>query len=383
VKFGVYIHIPYCEKRCSYCDFPTYSRDLLPPLDDYCHLLCEEIQRKSHTFSNYHAETLYFGGGTPSLLSPKQIEKILNKLNQNGQSTNHLKEFTIETNPNSLTREKLDDFKSLGVTRVSLGVQTFSDSLLQRIGRIHSAEQAKQGIQLLQKVDLKWSLDLLYALPEQTIQCLSDDLNTIKSFSPSHISAYCLTIDQDHPLYTRLPNEEMQAQMVSLVTQRLTEMGLSQYEISNFSKPGFECLHNQFYWNLTPTWGLGLGAHSYFDKTYKAIANDHGVRTWNPSSFEDYARIIENDAQQPHERLKEHESLTDFCYVSLRTQQGLSLKRAETLFSPRYVNQILPRLKDSIGNGLVVKEAERLFLTPKGTLLSNTVFQTLTFGPED
>ena len=285
MNFGLYLHIPYCLQRCPYCDFSTYEQSQIPPIDKYVDLLCEEIRQKQGGLQK-SLDTIYFGGGTPSLLEPKQLSRIFSTLKDSGFIWKNDSELTIEINPATLDPQKIESFLSLGINRFSIGSQTFNDILLERIGRKHSAQDTVDTINLLKSFHANFSLDLLFALPDQTMEDLKVDLETLMSFRPNHVSPYCLTIKDTNPLNKNRPSEQSQVEMFDLVEQRLNDAGLFKYEISNFSTPGYESKHNLLYWQDDEYIGLGLSSHSYL-KT-----KPWGTRFWNPKTYANYEQYI-------------------------------------------------------------------------------------------
>jgi oxygen-independent coproporphyrinogen III oxidase len=386
-KFGVYIHIPFCIQRCSYCDFATYSQDQITPNQEYVETLLLEISKRRHLFHHKQLDTIYFGGGTPSLLQPKQIQQIINALYQEGFQPSDSIEITIEVNPATLDNQKCRDLKMSGINRVSIGCQTFNNTFLQACGREHNAEDTYRTIDIVKDHFDNFSLDLLFALPGQSLSQLNQDLLEIKKIDPPHVSAYCLTVPQSHPMSRgRAPDEE-QTEMFRLVSRSLLESGLQAYEISNFSRPGMESRHNLLYWQDHSYWGIGLSAHSYLR------APKWGSRFWNPSGYSGYIKSI--NALQPQltlnksfpgpqrEDLKIWESLTDFCHTHLRLHQGLSEASLHHKFGEDIDHLVQPRLDKLQSQGLITKTGARWKLSEAGILLSNKVFAELLFSPED
>jgi oxygen-independent coproporphyrinogen-3 oxidase len=389
MAFGIYVHIPYCIQRCSYCDFATYEQtQILPPLE-YIDLLLKEIRLYGHLLRNRVVNTLYFGGGTPSLLEPMLINTIITAIKDEGFIFSPSIEMTIEINPATITPEKIDQYLEFGINRFSVGAQTFHDDILKSIGREHNTEDTIETLTMLQSRRVNFTFDILFALPKQTLAQLDRDLDYVFQFGPSHISAYCLTVPDTHPLAKSRLLEGEQLQMFELIRRRLHEQGLFQYEISNFAKMGFESQHNLLYWTDKPYWGIGLSAHSY------TLSNLWGERFWNASNIKVYEHQIRALDELPQnsvlssrkcedfEILEEHQSLTDFCHTFLRTMRGLSRSELERKFGASRLQLVEKNLEILYKQKLINYNSESWSLTEKGILVSNQVFSKLTFLKED
>lgn len=398
MSFGIYVHIPYCIQRCTYCDFATYEQFKILPPEQYVELLFEEIRQKKNYFAHHRSDlhpsrrldTIYFGGGTPSLIPAELIVAIIQELAKHGFTTGPATEITLEINPATVSEEKLATYLSVGVNRFSVGAQTFDDRLLKMVHREHSAQQTLDTLALLRKYNLNFSFDILFALPSQTLDGLKRDVEIAIEQGAKHISPYCLTVPEGHPLSKGRPIEDDQVQMFEVISEKLTEKGFHQYEISNFSLPGFESRHNVLYWADEEYWGLGLSAHSYSKK------GPWGARFWNLSNINEYQKQIEADRGQvfdspllhlpeaQREDLEKHQSLTDFCHTSLRMKQGLNSQTLIAKFSlptAEKVFKILRRLREHrwIQSEGPVDSETQWSLTPEGILISNQIFAQLTF----
>ena len=292
-SIGSYIHIPFCIQRCHYCDFATYSQDQIKPNEAYVDMVLKEQKLRASLFKQRTLSTLYFGGGTPSLLSVHQIGRLIQGFKNNGFKFSPQIEISLEVNPATLTPEKCEGFKAVGINRISLGCQSFNDEYLKACNREHSSQDTRDTIELIQKHFRNFSLDLLFSLPQQRLSQLRSDLEEFKSFDPPHVSAYCLTLPSQHPMNQGRCDEQEQVQMFEMVHEHLDQMGLKRYEISNFSKPGFESKHNHLYWTDQSYWALGLSAHSYKKDPH------WGYRFWNPSSYKAYMKTMENLTPTP------------------------------------------------------------------------------------
>ncbi len=350
-------------------------------------LLGQEIESRSPSvLSNLptpEVHTIYFGGGTPSLLDPKHILAVKNSLSQCGFRLSTQLEWTIEINPATINPQKLADYQEMGINRFSLGVQSFNDEHLKRAGRRHTAQQTRDTLGLLKS--LNYNMDLLFALPHQSEAELQRDLEEFMEWSPSHISPYCLTVPASNPMAKNRAEDEVQVKMFDQIGSVLESAGYTQYEISNYAKPGFESRHNQLYWEDENYWGIGLSSHSFLKFT------DYGVRFWNPSQYAAYKAQIENSAEQhvfeglpssQKEVLKLHEAVTDYCHTALRTSRGLNVTKLDVKFPPATRNWVESKLK-LLPLDWIQQENQTWTLSPEGKLLSNRVFEQLLMTESD
>jgi oxygen-independent coproporphyrinogen III oxidase len=385
MAFGIYVHIPYCIQRCTYCDFATYSQEqlklsqMVPPVQ-YVELLKKEIAWKNP--GPRQVDSIYFGGGTPSLLPAEMIVSVLDELAKSGLAVTKSSEITIEINPATINEKKMDLYLKHGINRFSVGAQTFNDALLRSVNREHNSEQTRETLRLLKSFGVNYSFDILFSLPGQDAAILRKDLEEVLFFDPPHVSPYCLTVPDNHLLAkARLP-EEAQLEMFETIAGELKSAGYQRYEISNFCKPGFASFHNSIYWNDEEYWGIGLSAHSYFKRA------PWGTRFWNPKSIHHYQKLILEKQNLPvdhFEALELHQSLSDFCHTSLRRAEGLVGKDFERKFTAGVLQKIKPPLAQLVENGLLETDSERSrwWLSEKGILLSNQVFGALTFLPNE
>ncbi|MCH2532952.1 MAG: radical SAM family heme chaperone HemW [Bdellovibrionales bacterium] len=375
-QFGIYIHIPYCLQRCIYCDFTTFEFNKIMPPEQYVEYLKKEIQTRSRFVPFKSLTSIYFGGGTPSLIDADHIVSILQELNNAGFETNENTEVTIEINPATVSKDNLQTYLQAGINRFSVGAQSFDNELLKACGRRHNADDTVNTLELLK--DYNYSFDLLFALPNQSLQQLQRDLDLVNKYKPPHLSAYCLTVPEGHPMSYHRPEEEAQVEMFHLIENELKKSGLLKYEISNFARPGYESKHNMLYWTYNNFWGLGLSAHSFFN------VPDYGTRFWNPKKFDDYTDQINSDlliSQLPSsqkEHLKTHEALTDFIHTHLRTTRGMNIVQLKNMF-PDQNDQVIGRLKKLKKDDLICSDSNNFKLTSKGFLLSNFVFEYMAF----
>ena len=384
--FGIYIHIPYCLQRCTYCDFATYVHTEIKPPEFYISQLKKEIANRKNLFPARKLNTLYFGGGTPSLIPAELIVELISELAKFGYTTGPDTEVTIEINPATVDEKKLEIYLNAGINRFSVGAQSFSDRLLKMVHREHNSMQTIQTLELLRKHNLNFSFDLLFALPTQSVAELQNDVTIAVELGAKHLSPYCLTVPEGHPLSKNRPLDTEQIEMFDIIHTELTKKSFQQYELSNYALQGYESKHNLLYWTDVEYWGLGLSAHSY------SKHSRWGSRFWNVNSFDLYASQIQAEGLLPDlnlfetkqiEVLQKHQSLTDFCYTSLRLNKGLSVDKLVRKFGNpvgEMVNKIAAPL---IQRGLMEQANSHLRLTGPGLLISNQIFEKFTFLAED
>ena len=361
-RAGLYIHIPFCRSRCSYCDFATglYESELA---DRYVRALCEEIQTSATGASG--VDTVYFGGGTPSLLKPSQLDRVLCVL-QNCFNIDPGAEITLEINPGSTMSERLGEFRQLGINRASFGVQTFDDRELAKLGRSHTAADARRTFHELRAANFNnISFDLIAGLPGQTLAGWQRNVEEALALQPEHLSFYLLEVHSGTPLAQHIqrglqpvPDEDLAAAMYQWILERATAADYEHYEISNLSLPGFASRHNTKYWIGAPYFGFGCSAHSY----------DGGSQRWaNQRDVLAYVESIEQGRSPISERqsLTEQELKAESLFLGFRLMQGVSLELCEAYEAD------LHRFREA---GLVELEGSRVRLTRTGALLSNEVF---------
>ncbi len=379
---GLYFHIPYCLQRCRYCDFATYVFDEILPPEEYISLVQAEIQQKQNWFQQKKIHSIYFGGGTPSLLDADLIITLLEEIAKYDAVISPDTEITLEINPATLNPKKIERLLKGGINRFSVGAQTFHDHHLKAAGRKHSSAETRQTLDLLKSFGINYSFDLLFALPQQTLEELKQDLAIIAEYSPPHLSAYCLTVPEGHPMSYNRPNEDHQITMFQMIESDLSAMGLLRYEISNFAKPSFESKHNLLYWQDQDFLGFGLSAHSYL-KSFSPWGNRFG----NPSSIEKYKQMILQPASQFIDKLQKEKTwetlslaaaLFDFAHTSLRLEIGLDENSLHQKFSPLVTLPLRQELARLLREGLLHQPRLHCWtLTEKGRHLSNYVFSCL------
>ena len=371
---GIYLHIPFCRSRCSYCDFATDVYKSSEAVERYVAALCRELEHFDSQAlaggSDLSIDTVYFGGGTPSLLTPKQVEKILASLHSKFAIDPCL-EMTMEMNPATVSLTTLKDYKSLGVNRASFGVQTFDDTELKRLARGHDANDARETFRMLREAGFEnVSFDLIAGLPRQTLGDWERNLDEALKLRPEHLSLYLLEIHEGTPLAEQirsrrqpLPDEEIAAEMYELLLERMPAAGYAQYEVSNFSKPGFESKHNSKYWLLEPVYAFGVSAHS-FDGTQR-YANERDTAQ--------YVQLIEE--KMTSETMRENiDAASEFVFLGLRMTNGIDLAVFENRFGFNLRQKYGRQLETLFESELVEIYEDRLLLTRKGMLFSNEVF---------
>ncbi len=359
---GIYIHIPFCASRCIYCNF--YSTTRRDERQHYVDALCREMELRP---VNDSIATLYLGGGTPSQLSPQQLQQLFDRL-YIIYKVEDAAEVTIECNPDDVTEDFAGALASLPVNRVSMGVQTFDDQRLRFLHRRHNASQVPIAIDRLRKVGIhNISIDLMYGFPEETLEDWQQDIKAAVKQNVEHLSAYCLSIEEGTPLYKmHLPaaDEEIERQMYELLIDNLTIAGYEHYEISNFARHGFRSRHNSSYWKDVPYIGLGAAAHSY----------DLKHRRWNPDDLSIYMKGIEADNPIfEQETLDAVTRYNDRVMLSLRTCEGVSLD-ALSIDDRRY---LLTMAAKYVKEGLLKQEEGRLFFSRQGLFVSDMVMSDL------
>ena len=376
MKAGIYLHIPFCRSRCSYCDFATDVFKNAETVERYVDALVSEIENSSRLplYGSHPVDTIYFGGGTPSLLSPRQLEKILDSIYKRFPVEKNI-ELTMEMNPATVTLETLKEYRNLGVNRASFGAQTFDDAELKRLGRRHTAEDVRETIELLRRANFtNVSFDLIAGLPRQSIADWERNLDEALKLKPEHISLYLLEIHEGTPLAEQIrsarqpaPDEDLAGEMYELMLDKTSAKGYEQYEISNFSLPGFASRHNSKYWLCEPVYAFGVSAHS-FDGKRNRWANERDTNR--------YVTLIENNQTPVAEKteLDAKQLSAEFAFLRLRLSEGLHLVEYEKRFGIDLREKFaedLARLEDL---GLIEFDADFLKLTRRGFVFSNEVF---------
>ncbi|MBQ3237848.1 MAG: radical SAM family heme chaperone HemW [Bacteroidaceae bacterium] len=376
---GIYIHVPFCESRCAYCDF--YSTTLLSHRSAYVDMVCRELQLRLPELQGAPIETIYLGGGTPSTLTIEELSSILTSLrNFHLSSFNfQLAEITLEANPDDLTEEYVQGLRSLPFNRVSIGIQSFHDRTLRLVGRRHTAQEAIEAVHRCQRMGLtNISIDLMYGLPGETLDDWAYSLDQAIALGVPHISAYHLTYEEGTRLWRMKEqgivspiDEEQSIRAFELLREKLLAAGYEHYEISNFALPGYHSRHNSSYWQGIPYIGIGPGAHSY----------DGTNRRWNLSSLTDYIATPEGkDVPHEVEHLTTEERYDERIITELRTARGIDLTSLLADFGERYHTHCLRCATPYIHRGQLIRTADNhLRLTPESIFISDAVMRDLLY----
>lgn len=364
---GLYVHIPFCVRKCNYCDFCSVS-EREHEMQKYVDVLISEIE--SYKTKNVLLDTVFIGGGTPSLLSPKLFEALVRAIFQSFNVTSDA-EFSVEANPGTLTREKLALYKSLGVNRLSLGVQSVHENELKMLGRIHTYDEFLVTYNMARELGLdNINVDLMYGIPYQTVASFERTLESVISLSPEHISCYGLIIEEGTPFFKYkdklpLPTEDEECDMYYLADSKLEACGYVHYEISNYSKPNKFCRHNLKYWKDEEYIGVGLSAHSYFENT----------RYYNSDVFSEYYENF--SAKYEYENRGCNKDPFEYVMLAMRLSDGLFLSQYEEIFGTSFLSGREEKISLYISQGLMLLSDDRLSLTPKGFYVSNSILTEL------
>ena len=363
---SAYVHIPFCTQICYYCDFSkVFIKN--QPVDSYLEHLIEEY----NSYDIKKLRTLYIGGGTPTALSACQLAFLLEKLTDK-LDLSYLEELTIEANPGDLDQGKIAVLKDSPVNRVSLGVQTFNDRMLKQIGRSHLEKDIYENIANLKKAGFdNISIDLIYALPKQTMEDVKINVAKAIALDIPHMSLYSLILENHTVFMNRmrrgklpLPKEDLEAEMFDYIIAELEKAGFEHYEISNFSKPGFESRHNLMYWDNAEYYGIGAGASGYVD----------GIRYKNHGPIRHYLHAVEaGNARVQEEVLTLHEKMEEEMFLGLRKKSGVSKKRFEEKFGLSFEDQYGAVVSELTEQGLLVPDKDIVCMTKKGLFLGDTV----------
>ena len=388
---GIYIHIPFCIRKCHYCDFFSVACDDPEMRKSYAMALLQEISYYGKCYGkDFVADSIFFGGGTPSLMEPELINNIISALKRNFTITEDV-EVTMECNPATLTPEKLEGYKEAGVNRLSIGVQSLNDEVLEELGRLHTSEDVVKTFKMARKAKFdNISLDLMFSVPKQGIRDWRSVVKRTAGLKPEHMSIYSLEIAENTEFGRRLKNHEMEEQIFSvdrtmyrIALEALRKRGLYRYEISNVARPGKECRHNLKYWSLEDYMALGAGSHGYIK----------GVRYSNISNIENYISMMKNQDLFNLNKLGDSQAygadcvdyyhinsfmdnVSEFTFTALRTRGGVEFKRFEELFNRSfwdvYSNE-REEFDSYVRSGFAVSDDEHIALTLDGIDISNRI----------
>ncbi|MCR9011226.1 radical SAM family heme chaperone HemW [Gabonibacter chumensis] len=369
---GIYVHIPFCRSKCFYCGF--YSVASMQRKEEYVRALCREVELRKEYLPSRQADTLYFGGGTPSYLEVNELEKIVRKV-ESCWTFSPDSERTLEANPEDITVEKLRFWKEVGFNRLSIGVQSFDDKVLKQINRTHSARRAEEAVYRAADCGFEnIGIDLIIGLPGSTSSDMEHHLKILEKLPVSHVSVYLLSIDSD-TVFERLAargkfvplDDDRLAEQYLWVSGYLKHIGFEHYEISNFAKKRKYSKHNTSYWMQRPYLGLGAAAHSY----------DGDSRQWNVAHLEKYMDALqENRLYFEREELSDRDKYNECIMTRLRTMWGLDIKRLERRYAV-YWNRVKHKLPVWRENGLLEVENNTIRLSPRGWLVSDGIFSEL------
>ncbi|WP_280768518.1 radical SAM family heme chaperone HemW [Salipaludibacillus daqingensis] len=376
---SLYVHVPFCEQICHYCDFNKFFLKN-QPIDEYLELCASEMEKTVHSFpTDEGISTIYIGGGTPTSISTHQLQYLLAKVKQHFFLAENV-EFTVEVNPGSADEEKMAMLYEMGVNRLSIGAQTFDENLLKAINRDHEAKDVEKTVELARRVGINnLSIDMMFGLPRQTMSQWKSSLEIVCQMPIQHISAYSLKVEEKTVFYQLLrkgklpmPGQETEAEMYEYMLEKLNENGFHHYEISNFAKEGRQSLHNLTYWNNEEYYGIGAGAHSYMD----------GVRRANHGPLPKYMNALKNN-ELPY--FEEHvvptmEKMEEQMFMGLRKRNGVSIQEFQKKFG-KDVYEVFPQVIEKLKKNLLLEEDKgRVKLTNKGLLLGNEVFEKFLLG---
>lgn len=370
-KVALYIHIPFCKQKCLYCDFPSYShKEEL--MEEYVEALSKEILEKT---KEYKIESLFIGGGTPSYLSNENLKFLLNTINKLDFVENA--EKTMECNPGTVNKEKLEIIFNGGINRISFGLQSTNNEILKKIGRIHTYEEFKENYILARKSGFQnINIDMMFGLPNQSLNIWLESLKEVVELNPEHISSYSLIIEEGTPFYSLydkdlldLPSEEEERAMYEKGRDFLESKGYNQYEISNYAKDNKECFHNKIYWQCKEYIGVGVSSSSYID----------GKRIKNIDNIKEYIKNINENNSIIDEELEntEKDKIEEFMFMGLRMIKGIEEKEFENRFGKKIDELYKEVIEKHIKNGLLIREDGRIFLSKKGIELSNMVMSDM------
>ncbi|MBX7138063.1 MAG: radical SAM family heme chaperone HemW [Oligoflexia bacterium] len=387
---SIYIHIPFCLHKCPYCDFNTYALATFPEREYTAAILSELDYRATLAeWRGREVQTIYFGGGTPSIFEARSIARILQSISRLFPVSNRA-EISLEANPGTIDTELLGELREAGINRLSIGAQSFSRELLKVLGRMHSPEQIEAAVLSARTVGFSnVSLDLIYGVPGQSPEQWEAELGAAALLKVDHISAYGLTIEKGTPFYQsyrrgllRLPPEDAVVSMMELANSTLPELGYKHYEISNFAREGFEARHNLAYWNGADYLGIGAGAHS-FVRCEPPFGDNHGMRWSNFALPNKYIKEVSSHGQAEgwRDTLSKSDAIFEFFFLGLRRIEGVKDSEFKAKFNLE-IKQSYPFIIDMLmEQGLVEFESGNLRLSDKGILLADSVIEHFVTEP--
>ncbi len=382
MSFSLYVHIPYCQAKCPYCDFNSYAASAWPERD-YTRALIAEIERRAAEtpFAGESLRTIFVGGGTPSLFAPESIGMVLAAANRRF-GIDRDAEVTLEANPGTVNESTLAGMRAAGVNRISFGAQSFNNNILKFLGRIHDADQTREAAAMAHRAGFeRLNLDLIFAVPGQSVADVMRDIGEAAALEPDHISAYNLTFEEGTAFFTelkrgrikQLPNDE-QAAMYAAVREEIPRRGYPMYEISNYARPGNEARHNLTYWRAQTYLGIGAGAHSFALAAFNRAR--YGRRWWNERNPARYIEMAVRDgfAESGAEDIGAVTGAGEFVFLNLRLREGFALADFRARFGRDFDEVFGDRAMRLIEGRLLVKQAGRVFLSDRGLELADSVF---------
>lgn len=374
MESSLYFHIPFCINKCSYCDFTSFAQPEITPAS-YVELLLAELRLRVKRLEPLACPTLYFGGGTPSLLTPDQISRLIAAVREQC-SIEKAAEITLEANPGTVTLESLLGYLAAGVNRLSIGIQSLDDRQLALLGRIHSAEEAVAAFRMARSAGFSnIGIDLMHGLPGQTPESWQLTLREAIAMKPEHVSVYGLSVEEGTPFAQQaaageleLPDEELAVAMFELTAQSLRSAGYEHYEISNYALPGYRSRHNQVYWRRGNYLGFGAGAHSFVN------VHGYGSRWENPGTLAEYAATVSSERlPEMAVSLTRQEAMAEFMFLGLRLLEGVDRGEFARQFGLK-LEEAFPQVVGRLcARGLLCAEGSMVRLTAKGLLLANLV----------
>lgn len=368
-RLGLYIHIPFCDRICNYCDFIAFQ-GANSKIKEYVEALKKEIELKGN--KNFLIDSIFIGGGTPSFIDGKYIFEILEKVKENFTVLDNI-EISIETNPKTFDEKKLEYYKSTKINRLSIGVQSFNDKILKELGRNHNSKEALESIELVKKFDFDINLDLIFGYQSQIIEDVLYDFEMVKNINPEHISYYALIIEEKTKFKALqnagkldFLNEETERKMYHLIVEKLEEMGMNQYEVSNFAKVGKESVHNKKYWNCKEYLGLGISAHSYL--------NDE--RFSNTVNLSKYIKELHNGniPVDFREKLDMPTKKFEYIIMNMRLKEGFLISDYNRLFESNFLEENKKAVKIGLENDVVEIKDDRIYFTKRGFDIMDSFF---------
>ncbi|MGM9646105.1 MAG: radical SAM family heme chaperone HemW [Eubacteriales bacterium] len=375
-NLGIYIHVPFCARKCNYCDFYSCAPDCACNISEYIDALCKHIKAEAPAYRKRTVDTVFIGGGTPSLVLPKDFEKLAKTIWESFNLTQDA-EFSMEANPGTLSEEKLRTYKNCGVNRLSIGLQSADDEELETLGRIHTFDDFKENFLLARRCGFdNINVDIMYGLPDESIEKISKTLYKVSEFSPEHISAYCLKIEENTPFFDikdtlSIPDDDKICDTYLTICDKLKDYGYEQYEISNFSKTGYRCRHNLKYWNDEEYIGFGPSAHSFFN----------GRRYFYDNSTEKYVSslrsgILPLKVWENKQKKSNEDDADEYIMLKMRLFDGIDTEEFFDKFGVSF-EEYTGGVQKYILGGYMEKCAEVYRFTPKGFFVSNFILSDI------